>query len=91
MKVPKPKYLAGDQVRSIFISRDAYERILRRLVLSFSNRIRWVTGTATSVLVAPKNPNVLESVTVRKPDNSEEVIPTTLVIGTCRVEETQFR
>ena len=67
----------------MFVSRDAYERILRRLVLSSSDRIQWITGTATGVRVASIDPSKLESVTVRLTDNTEEEIPAALVIGMC--------
>lgn len=83
LKLPKHEYPKGDQPQCMFLSRDAYERILRRMVLSSSDRIQWVTGTAIGVRVASIDPSKLEAVTVRLPDNTEEEISAALVIGMC--------
>lgn len=67
--------------RCFWLSREAYERILRRLVLGSSRRIRWLTGTAVGVHTSPNDLSVLSAVTVRLPDGTKQDVPASLVIG----------
>lgn len=64
-----------------FMSRDAYERLLRRLVLNSTKRIRWLTATATGASTVPEEPSILDRVSVRLPDGTKQDIPASLVIG----------
>ena len=67
--------------RTFFISRDGYERLLRRLVLSSSSRIKWITGTVTKFNVNPEDISILSSVDIRLPDGTRDVVPAALVAG----------
>lgn len=73
-----------DCPQNFFFSRDAFERLLRRLVVKHSPRIQWLTGTAVSVSVAKGDVNKLSSITVRLPDGTERSIEAALVVGTSR-------
>ena len=64
-----------------WLSRDGYERVLRRLVLASSDRIRWVTGTVVGVKTDQKDPSKLSSVLIRSADNAEQEIQASMVIG----------
>lgn len=64
-----------------WLSREAYERILRRLVLRSSGRIRWLTGTVVGVQPSPKDLSILSAVTVRLPDGTMQDTPAILVAG----------
>lgn len=67
--------------KCFWLSREAYERLLRRLVLGSSKRIRWLTGTVTGVSASPTDLSVLSAVSVRSSDSTVEEIPASLVIG----------
>ncbi|KAH8117861.1 hypothetical protein DFH11DRAFT_1503246 [Phellopilus nigrolimitatus] len=80
MKLPKDEYPDGNYPQCFFMTREMYERVLRRLVLNSSKRIRSVVGTATGVKTIPGDPTTLSSVTVRAAEGAEENVPATLVI-----------
>lgn len=63
-----------------YISREGYERILRRLVLDSTDRIKWLTGTVVGFDVNPEDPSILSSVEVRLPDRKTK-ISAALVVG----------
>lgn len=81
LKIPKSTDPNSKTPQCFWLSRDAYERLLRRLVLESSKRIRWMTGTVTNVNLDTKDASVLSSVTVRLPDGQERDIPAALVLG----------
>lgn len=62
------------------MSRENYERLLRRLVRKSSGRIRWLAGTVIGLKMA-SDPSVIQSVSVRIRDGLERGIPASLVIG----------
>lgn len=62
------------------ISREGYERVLRRLVLDSTDRIKWLTGTVTGFNVNPGDESILSSVEVRLPDGKTN-LTAALVIG----------
>lgn len=64
-----------------WLSRDAYERLLRRLVLASSDRVHWMTGTVSRLQIDPKDSSLLSAITVRLLDGSEKIVPATFVIG----------
>lgn len=66
---------------TLFLSRDGYECLLRRLVISNTPRIRWMTGTAVNVELADDDNTTISSVTVRSTDGSEQAVPASLVVG----------
>ena len=66
---------------TLYLSREGYERLLRRLVLSSSPRIKWMTGTVTNVNTAVGDPTIISSVDVRSPSGLEQTIPAELVVG----------
>ncbi|KAI5116397.1 hypothetical protein M0805_005865 [Coniferiporia weirii] len=80
MKLPRHEYPDGKYPQCFFMSREMYERLLRRLVVNSSKRIRWVAGTATGVSTASGDPSTLSSVTVRTSEGVEENIAAALVI-----------
>ena len=82
LKPPKNENPNAKGPECFFLSREAYECLLRRLVLGSSTRIYWVTGLATGVRLDHQDSSRLSSVTVRLPDGSEKDIKATLVIGT---------
>lgn len=67
-----------------FMSREGYEHLLYRLVLAFSKRMRWMSGTVTGVINSPEDLTVLSAVTARIPDGLAQEIPASLVIGATR-------
>lgn len=71
----------SDCPQNFFFSRDAFERLLRRLVIEHSPRIQWLTGTAVNVAVAKDDANRLSSVTIRLPDGKERNLDAALVVG----------
>lgn len=85
MKVPTSFYPNGGVTDGFFMSREAYERMLRGLVRNFSNRIQWVTGTVTGLKAAKdarQNGELrVESALVRLPNGEEQTISGSLVIG----------
>ncbi|PAV19108.1 hypothetical protein PNOK_0595200 [Pyrrhoderma noxium] len=70
----------GTRPKSWFLSREALERLLRKLVLGNSPSIRWLAGTAKGLEVSKDNLDRVTGVEVRLPDNTEKVIPATLVV-----------
>ena len=63
------------------MTREMYERLLRRLVLGYSHRIRTKHATATALNVRHDDPMTISSVTIRSPDGSMEDIPCALALG----------
>lgn len=80
-KIPDDERSTEEFTTSFWLSRDAYERVLRRLVLSSSDRIRWITGTVTGLRTDTKDISALSSVVVRIEAGNELDIPATLVVG----------
>ena len=70
-----------DYPQCFFMSRELYERLLRRLVLGYSDRIRTKAATVTALNTAPGDPMTISSVTTRLADGTTEEIPASLVIG----------
>ena len=66
---------------TLFLSREGYERLLRRLVVANTPRVRWLTGTAVNVKLANEDATTISSVVVRSTDGSEQDIPASLVVG----------
>ena len=81
MGLPKEEFSDGKVPECFFMSREMFERLLRRLVLGYSKRIRTKIATATGINTVPGSPMTITSVTVRAADGVEETIPATLVIG----------
>ena len=80
-----PKDFAGDgRPKCFFMTRELYERLLRRLVCNYSKRIRWQTATVTELIVDSNDPGRLSAVKIRNPDATEQLIPASLVIGKFR-------
>ncbi|KAI5119728.1 hypothetical protein M0805_008658 [Coniferiporia weirii] len=81
---PYEEYAPGKSPQGFFITRESYERLLRRLVMGSSKRIRWVVGTAVGVQAKASREgsehDILESVQVRQPDGTEVHIRATLVV-----------
>ena len=71
----------AENIQCFFLSRDGYERVLRRLVLKSSDRIKWFTGTVTGFTVNPEDISTISSVEIRRSDNRRNDVPTALVIG----------
>lgn len=71
----------AENMQCFFLSRDGYERVLRRLVLKSSDRIKWLTGTVTRFTVNPEDVSTISSVEIRGFDNRRIDVPTALVIG----------
>lgn len=80
MRIPFDHFEDPRDVDGIFMSRENYERLLRRLVRESSRRIRWLIGTATGLKTA-ENSSVIKSVLVRVRSGQEEEIDASLVIG----------
>ncbi|KAH8110545.1 hypothetical protein DFH11DRAFT_1620404 [Phellopilus nigrolimitatus] len=77
---PTDDYPDGDCPRDFFFSREAFERLLRRLVIESSPRIRWMVGTAANVRTVKDDQMTLSSVVVRMSDHTEKTIPAAMVI-----------
>lgn len=73
-------YPSGVCPQAFFATRETYEKTLRQFVRRQSN-IKWVTGTVNGLNLASDDLEQVESVAIRKPDGSEENIPTALFIG----------
>lgn len=71
----------AENIQCFFLSRDGYERVLRRLVLKSSGRIKWLTGTVTGFSVSPEDVSAISSVEIRGSDNKRSDVPTSLVVG----------
>ncbi|KAL5526456.1 hypothetical protein ACEPAF_8179 [Sanghuangporus sanghuang] len=80
MALPRQEFPDGKQPKCFFMSRELYERLLRRLVLNYSDRIRIKIGTVTNLDADPADLVTISSVSVRLPDGDMEDIPATLVI-----------
>lgn len=80
MRIPTQDYENPRDVDGIFMSRENYERLLRRLVRKSSGRIRWLTGTAIGLKTSGDSA-VIDSVIVRTANGHNEYIPASLVIG----------
>lgn len=77
-------YPDGDAPQIFACSRDAYERLLRSLVLNSSRRIRQVTGTVTGVKAFADDHTKIEKAVVSKSDSDGVKlleIPAALVVG----------
>ncbi len=61
---PKIWYPSGRTPEMFVCSRDAYERLLRHLVVNSSSRIRRVAGTVTGLKAYENNPKEIKSVMV---------------------------
>lgn len=81
MGLHREEFSDGKVPDCIFMSREMFERLLRRLVLGYSKRIKTKIATATGINTVPGNPMTITSVTVRAADGIEEKIPAALVIG----------
>lgn len=85
MKLPVAFYPNGGVTDGFFMSREAYERLLRGLVRDYSNRVHWLTGTVTGLNVAKgathNDEGRIESATVRTPGGEEQDIFGSLIIG----------
>lgn len=81
MAMPREELSEGKQPKCFFMTRELYERLLRRLVLNYSDRIRTKIGTVTALNADPNDPMTIRSVSVRLPDGDTEDIPATLVFG----------
>lgn len=84
LRIPKNDRTNVENPQCFWLSRDAYERLLRRLVLDSSKRIRWMVGTAINVRTNPKDSSILSAVAVRLPDGTEQDVPATFVVGAAR-------
>ncbi|KAI5117976.1 hypothetical protein M0805_004909 [Coniferiporia weirii] len=80
MQPPKDGQRTDDRLQNFFLSRDAYERLLRRLVMESSSRIRWLAGTVSGVNTPEEDTRSLSSVVIRLPDGSERTVPAAMVI-----------
>lgn len=80
LRLPLQDYENKKDLDVFFITRDSYERILRRLVRNSSKRIRWMTGTATGLKTVVDSSSV-ESVRVRTAEGRESEEPASLVVG----------
>lgn len=85
-RISNNNHIKRETSQCFWLSRDSYERLLRRLVLKSSNRVRWITGTVTGFDANPKDLSILSSVTLRLPDGTEQKVPSTLVIGACYLD-----
>ncbi|THH04060.1 hypothetical protein EW145_g5799 [Phellinidium pouzarii] len=83
MKLPRQEFLDGKVPQGFFMSRESYERLLRRLVMSSSERIQWFVGTVMGNNTIPGDPMVLSSVSVCRPGGDELKVPAALVIEDC--------
>lgn len=81
MKLPRHEYADGATPQCFFMSREAYERMLRGLVRSSSDRIKWKTGAVIGLKTTPGNATRLSSVTVRLPNGVEQDLQASLVVG----------
>ena len=63
------------------MTREIYERLLRRLVLNRSKRIRWKVATVTTPVVSPTDCKTLAGVRIRAADGEESELPAALVVG----------
>ncbi|KAL5526452.1 hypothetical protein ACEPAF_8175 [Sanghuangporus sanghuang] len=80
MAAPSQEDTGENRRKCFFASRELYERILRRLVLNYSDRIRAQVGTVTGLNTVSGDPMTISSVSVRLPDGNTEETPATLVI-----------
>ncbi|KAL5489740.1 hypothetical protein ACEPAI_4572 [Sanghuangporus weigelae] len=80
LHLPEVVYPDQNYAQCFFVTRESYERILRRLVTGYSNRIRWIVGTATGIIADERDPATVTSVTVRTDSEAEMIIPSSLVV-----------
>ncbi|EJD02492.1 uncharacterized protein FOMMEDRAFT_157715 [Fomitiporia mediterranea MF3/22] len=78
--IPRTVHPDASYSQTFFVTRETYERLLRRLVLAYSSRIRWVVGTAIGVSPDEKDLTTLKYVTIRTEYGDEESIPASLVV-----------
>lgn len=81
MKLPRNEYADGATPQCFFMSREAYERMLRGLVRSSSERIKWMTGAVIGLQTTPGNETRLRSFAVRLPNGVEQDLQASLVVG----------
>lgn len=81
MKLPRHEYADGATPQCFFMSREAYERMLRGLVRSSSDRIKWKTGAVIGLKTTPGNATRLSGVSVRLPNGAEQDLQASLVVG----------
>ena len=85
MRLPVHLYPNGGATDGFFMSREAYERMLRGLVRNYSDCIQWVTGTATGLGISKDARDTKDvragSVTVRLVSGEEKEILSSLVVG----------
>lgn len=81
MKLPRHEYAHGAAPQCFFMSREGYERMLRGLVRSSSDRIKWMTGAVIGLQTTPGNATRLSSVTVRLPKGAEQDMQASLVVS----------
>lgn len=84
VNLPREEFSDGRIPKAFFMTREIYERLLRRLVLGRSKRIRWKVATATGACLAPDDCKTISSVRIRTPDGAESDVPATLIIGMSR-------
>lgn len=82
LRLPREDFSAGKIPKAFFMTREIYERLLRRLVLGRSKRIRWQVATAIGLCVSPDDCRTVSSVKIRTTDGVESDVPVTLFIGT---------
>ena len=85
MRPPRSSYPSGSAMNGFFMSREAYERMLRCLVCGHSDRIKWVTGIAmglqTSNCTSRRGNIRVDAIVVRLVGGEKSIIPSTLAIG----------
>ena len=81
MSPRREDFAEGRLPKGFFIARESYERLLRRLVLGYSKRIRWKVATATSLRISPEDCRKVNAIKVRTPDGVECEQEAALVIG----------
>ncbi|KLO08762.1 hypothetical protein SCHPADRAFT_944175 [Schizopora paradoxa] len=80
---PKIMYPNGNVPEMFFCSRDAYERLLRHLVVESSNRIRRMAGTAVGLKTDDMDVTSVKSVTVSPSDGSKTVDISAALVVDC--------
>ncbi|KAL5529778.1 hypothetical protein ACEPAG_5765 [Sanghuangporus baumii] len=80
LHLPEVVYPDQNYAQCFFVTRESYERILRRLVTGYSNRLRWVVGTVTGIIADECDPATVTSVTVRTDSEAQMIIRSSLVI-----------
>ena len=70
-------------VQSIFLSREAYETLLRRLVKKYRSNVRFIAGLASGLKMSSGEPNFVDGVLVKTNGKRTLELTASLVIGTC--------